>query len=250
MKCPASRRALERIVIRLRVSRAALAFLLLATSCASTAPPDPVIVYLLDTSSSLADADIRANCLLAFEKVLTYARKERGTITVETIAPNPLVGNDPPLHLDFANNPFGPQDETGNYLSTEALIAFDELPAGNGRTSILDGFELADRTLSAAPRGAPRHLVICSDLLNTSPRLNVVRMPLSDLDVERELSTLSARGLIPSWDEVSVYVVGAGLSRAPVSSSRVMKIQHFFERFFEKANASLVSYRSTLPVFP
>ena len=84
---------------------------------------------------------------------------------------------------------------------------------GAAGTDIHDGLLLAQRVFDAYPEAGSRSLVLLSDMVERSARLNVTRVRPDDASIASTIDGLAADGLIPDLRGVQAYVVGAGVSQ-------------------------------------
>ena len=105
----------------------------------------------------------------------------------------------------------------------------------------------------AYPEAGARSLVVLSDMVERSSRLNVAHQRFDDASIAPTLDALASDGLIPDLRGVSVYVVGAGVSqRSGLAADRFLVIERFWQAFASRAGADLPSarYGAALVRFP
>jgi hypothetical protein len=78
-------------------------------------------------------------------------------------------------------------------------------------------------------------LVLMSDMIEDNPPYNFERIAWSPATIEKTLSELDARGLIPKLPGVCVYVSGASAKSADLAE----KIGRFWQAYFERAGADI-----------
>lgn len=243
----------------------ALGVVFASGACSGSTGPTPIPrgTQIIDVSGSARDGIATSVCIEAFDKMTAVVAPNMGTITVERISADPLSDGETIADVNysrslapFADNPVY-RDPLAARLTAGARTQVEEAIANAGAsrgTDILSSFVLADRVLSRPPLGeAPeqRFLVICSDMMSTTPPLTFYRDPPSDAETERLIAQLQDQGSIPDWTGVDIYVVGAGVTTGNGGDSeKALRVQAFFTAFFEATGGNLVSYESTLPDFP
>jgi hypothetical protein len=221
----------------------------------------PLVVVLFDVSRSTSDPEVRARYLSTFERVLDTVASEHGTIVGDVIDDDPLAHSTYPIDTTFeACDAF-----TDNKLVCDARTARARKqvdaqarsilasPPNAAGTDIHDGLTLAQRVFDAYPEAGARSLVLLSDMVERSTRLNVAGARFDDGSIGSTLDTFAADGLIPNLRGVSVYVVGAGaLASSSLPPDRFLTIEHFWQAYLARAGANLPSdrYGAALVRFP
>ena len=125
---------------------------------------------------------------------------------------------------------------------------------GAAGTDIHDGLLLAQRVFDAYPEAGPHSLVLLSDMVERSARLNVAGVGADDASIASTIDGLAAEGLMPNLRGVQAYVVGAGVSQGGTSmpADRFLAIQRFWQAYLSRAGADLPSerYGAALVRFP
>ena len=235
-----------------RIPSFMLAALLALTGCTALNPGShqapPLSVVLFDVSQSTRDPSVRARYLSAFERVLDYVVAEHGTLLGDVIDDNPLAHSSFPIDATFSgcdpltDNPLECDARTSRLrddVTAEAKRILSTVSVAAG-TDIHDGLLLAARVFDAYPEAGPRSLLLLSDMVERSSRLNVTRASSGD-------------GLLPDLGGVSVYVVGAGVvSDAEMPADRSLAIESFWRTYFARAGADLPTgrYGAALVRFP
>ncbi|MFN8234124.1 MAG: hypothetical protein U0V56_11885 [Actinomycetota bacterium] len=216
---------------------------------------------LFDVSRSTDDPDVRAGYLATFERVLDHAVAEHGTVVGDVIDENPLAHSTYPIDATFSacdpltDNRLKCDAEAGEERAAAlaAARALLERDGGRAGTDIHDGLALAERVFAAYPEAAERSLVVLSDMVERSARLNLGRPGFGEDAIDAELDALDADALIPDLTGVRVYVVGAGVQQASgLDAERFLAIQRFWQAFAERAGATLPDerYGAALVRFP
>ena len=233
------------------------------TACTSPPPPVPRVVFLLDRSSSSRGGLAESGCVPAFDRVTGYVAQQFGTVTVETVDANPLRDSGTPIDVNFHS--LRSIADNSAYLNSMSqklrdtahaqLVELTQSPVGSKGTDLMSAFVLADRVVSRPPLdpNTPerRIVVVCSDMLASTPPLEFYRLNLNAREIGKLIRELESLHQIPDWRGVDVYVVGAGsTSGSSVSTEKIRQVQAFFEAYFQATGAHLVSYAATLPSFP
>jgi hypothetical protein len=221
----------------------------------------PLVVVLFDVSGSTNDPAVRARYLDAFEEVLDHVVAAHGTIVGDVIDDDPLAHSTFPIDAAFAacdaftDNKLlcdGQTTETRQKVETQARAILARTPAESG-TDIHDGLRLAQRVFDAYPESGTRSLVLLSDMVERSPRLNVARPGFDDAAIEPTLDALASDGAIPELRGVSAYVIGAGAgANTAMPAERFLTIEHFWQAYLARAGADLppARYGAALVRFP
>ena len=222
--------------------------------------PGPVVVVLFDVSRSTDDPGVRARYLTTFETVLDHVAATHGTVVGDVIDDDPLAHSTFPISATFAacdplsQNRLVCDAGTAKMRATAVAAARDILTrvTGAAGTDIHDGLLLAQRVFDAYPEADARSLVLLSDMVERSERLNVGRV--TDASIAVTIDGFVAAGSIPDLSGVRVYVVGAGVSRGGggMPAERFLAIQRFWQAFVSRAGGSLPSerYGAALVRFP
>jgi len=221
--------------------------------------PGPVVVVLFDVSRSTDDPEVRARYLATFETVLDHAIATHGSVVGDVIDDDPLAHSTFPISTTFeacdpiSQNQLVCDAATARTRATAMAAARDVLARNTGAvgTDIHDGLLLAQRVFDAYPEAGTRSLVLLSDMVERSERLNVGRV--TEASIEATIDGFVADGSIPDLSGVQVYVVGAGVSQGGSGTAeRFLTIQHFWQAFVSRAGGSLPSerYGAALVRFP
>ena len=224
--------------------------------------PGPLVVVLFDVSRSTDDADVRARYLTTFETVLDHVAATHGTVVGDVVDDDPLAHSSFPISATFdacdplTDNRLACDAETGRtrtdaVTSARAILARDTGAAG---TDIHDGLLLAQRVFDAYPEAGSRSLVLLSDMVERSARLNLGRARFDEASIAPTIDAFAADGLIPDLRGVEVYVVGAGVSQsgAGMPADRFLTIERFWQAYLSRAGADLPTdrYGAALVRFP
>jgi hypothetical protein len=224
--------------------------------------PGPLVVVLFDVSRSTDDADVRARYLTTFQTVLDHVAATHGTVVGDVIDDDPLAHSTFPISATFeACDPLTQNrlvcDAGSARTRATAITAARDILAritGAAGTDIHDGLLLAQRVFDAYPEAGSRSLVLLSDMVERSARLNVARTRFDDASIAATIDGFAADGSIPDLRGVQVYVVGAGVSQggSGMPADRFLAIQHFWQAYLSRAGASLPSerYGAALVRFP
>ncbi len=195
----------------MRRSLAVLLCLLALTGCSAvravtgSGQPGPLVVVLFDVSRSTNDPAVRARYLAAFERVLDHVVAEHGTIVGDVIDDDPLAHSTYPIDATFAACDAFTDNKlvcdagitrTRQRVDAQARAILAQEPTASG-TDIHNGLGLAERVFDSYPEAGARSLVLLSDMVERSPRLNVARAHFDDAAIGPTLDTLAAEGLIP-----------------------------------------------------
>jgi hypothetical protein len=83
---------------------------------------------------------------------------------------------------------------------------------------------------------------------NSTNELDIENVP--DIDREKCLSTLGAKGLIPSLTGVNVAVLSVHTTGKAISPIYYQSLENFWRGLFEKAHAELVTYQADASWLP
>jgi hypothetical protein len=223
--------------------------------------PGPLVVVLFDVSRSTDDPDVRARYLTTFETVLDHVASSHGTVVGDVIDDDPLAHSTFPISTTFEGCPLTENKlecdaGTARMRATAVAAARDILARNTGATGtdIHDGLLLAQRVFDAYPEAGPHSLVLLSDMVERSARLNVTRVGADDAAIASTIDGLAAEGLLPDLRGVDAYVVGAGVSQGgtDMPADRFLAIQRFWQTYLSRAGAELPSerYGAALVRFP
>jgi hypothetical protein len=110
-------------------------------------------------------------------------------------------------------------------------------PHPSQQTDIFSSLLLAQKLFYEEPRR--KVLVMMSDMIEDSPPYDFERVSWNSATIERTLSDLDAKGLIPKLPEVCVYVSGASARSAALAEN----ISRFWLAYFRRTGADLDSSR-------
>ena len=224
-------------------------------------PAPPLVVVLFDVSGSTADPTVRTRYLDAFERVVDHVEATHGTVVGDVIDDDPLAHSTFPIDATFeacdalTDNKLvcdTAATRTREDVVTSARAILARTPTAPG-THIQDGLLLAQRVFDSYPEAGARSLVLLSDMVERSPRLNVARPGFDEGAIGLTLDTLADDGAIPDLHGVAAYVVGAGaLADAAMPAERFLTIQHFWQAYLSRAGADLSTarYGAALVRFP
>ncbi len=221
----------------------------------------PLTVVLFDVSGSTRDDAIRARYLDAFERVVDATAADNGTVVGDVIDENPLAHSTYPIGATFDRcDPLtenrlvceAKARDTRSSLvaSAEQILASRPVAAG---TDIQDAVSLAQRVFDAYPSASSRSLVLLSDMVEHTQRVNVGGVGFGDRAATDTLDRLEASRSIPDLSGVRVYVVGAGVvGSSELPAARILATQRFWLGFFAQAHADLTEdrYGAALVRFP
>lgn len=223
--------------------------------------PGPLVVVLFDVSKSTSDPEVRARYLTTFERVLDDVVAEHGSIVGDVVDDNPLAHSSYPVSATFdACDAFtdnrlecdARSTRLRQQVMTQARTILASVPTVSG-TDIHDGLSLAERVFDAYPEAGARSLVLLSDMVERSSRLNVARTGFDEESIVPTLDAFASDDLIADLSGVSVYVVGAGVGAgSEPSADRFLAIQHFWQAYLVRAGTELPSerYGAALVRFP
>lgn len=120
----------------------------------------------------------------------------------------------------------------------EAADPSNATPIDFEGSDIFSATQAAQESLSAI--AGPRSLFIFSDMVNSMPPL---RVP-SDGSVEKQVTKLQEKGVVPDLQGVDVVVVGSGTSNE-ISPAKQSAIVRFWTAYFQAAGASSVKFQQT-----
>ena len=167
--------------------------------------PGPLVVVLFDVSRSTDDPEVRARYLTTFETVLDHVVPTHGTVVGDVIDDDPLAHSTFPISATFEGCTRSPRTSSCAMRHSRADA---ERPRSRPRATILarntgaagtdihDGLLLAQRVFDAYPEAGPRSLVLLSDMVERSARLNVAGVGADDASIASTIDGLAAEGLI------------------------------------------------------
>jgi len=221
----------------------------------------PLVVVLFDVSRSTSDPSVRARYFDAFQRVLDDVAARHGTVVGDVIDDDPLAHSTYPISASFdacdplTDNRLACDARAGrtrrDALSTARAILASTDPAAG--TDIHDGMALAERVFASYPDATSRSLVLLSDMVERSSRLNLGRPRFTDASIAPTLDGLAADASIPDLRRVSVYVVGAGVQASSgLASERFLLLERFWQTFVTRAGGTLpdARYGAALVRFP
>ena len=219
-------------------------------------------MVLFDVSGSTRDDAIRARYLDAFERVVDASAAANGTVVGDVIDENPLAHSTYPIDGTFeACDPLTDNrlvcdaraheraDGVWSRAPSRSWRATRRRPAPTSRTPCR--WRSACSTPTRRPR--QRSLVVLSDMVEHTRRVNVGGVGFGDRAATDSLDRLAAQGSIPDLTGVRVYVVGAGVvGSSELPAARILAIQRFWLGFFAEAHADLTEdrYGAALVRFP
>jgi hypothetical protein len=226
-----------------------------------TSPPEPMaVVFLFDNSMSSDDPEISERFNAVVNEVLeTVGDDGRGAyISGYLIDDNPRAS---PYDFDEEVDSKETNETELVYRSrveqrvAEVRAAAEELiahPTTKPGTAITEALVLAQGFFEEHPEAEGRYLIVCSDMIEESPRLDgsMIRSPEEReafIEAEREAERL------PDLDGVEAYVVSAGVTAGDEGTSEAfMRWEEFWLGYFEAAGADLPAsrYGATLGRFP
>jgi hypothetical protein len=90
-------------------------------------------------------------------------------------------------------------------------------------------------------KSSEKWLVILSDMRNSTRELDIENVP--EIDREKSLSQLGAKGLIPNLTGVNVAILGVHTTGKAISPIYYQSLGNFWQGFFEKAHAEVVAFQ-------
>jgi len=97
-------------------------------------------------------------------------------------------------------------------------------------------------------KSSEKWLIILSDMRNSTKELDIENMP--EIDREKMLSQLGAKGLIPNLTGVNVAVLSVHTTGKAISPIYYQSLENFWRGFFEKAHAEVVTYQADASWLP
>jgi hypothetical protein len=97
-------------------------------------------------------------------------------------------------------------------------------------------------------KSSEKWLVILSDMRNSTKELDIENMP--EIDGEKSLNQLGAKGLIPNLTGVHVAVLGVHTTGKTISPIYYQSLENFWRGFFESAHAEVVAYQTDTSWLP
>lgn len=128
-------------------------------------------------------------------------------------------------------------------MKKDALVALDVEVQGllsappASRTDLLGGILVASKVLGQEPAKA-KQLVILSDMIEQGELYDFGQNPPSSVDlIERILSDLKSRHMLPDLSGVDIRVTGAGNADSTTTS---IEIENFWQEYFSRAGSPLL----------
>jgi hypothetical protein len=97
-------------------------------------------------------------------------------------------------------------------------------------------------------KNSEKWLIILSDMRNSTKELDVENV--SEIEREKSLSRLGAKGLIPNLTGVNVAVLSVHTTGKAISPIYYQSLENFWRGFFEKAHAEVVTYQTDTSWLP
>lgn len=97
-------------------------------------------------------------------------------------------------------------------------------------------------------KSSEKWMIILSDMRNSTPELNIENVP--EIDREKSLSQLGAKGLIPNLTGVNVAVLGVHTTGKAISPIYYQSLENFWRGFFDKAQAEVVTFQADASWLP
>jgi hypothetical protein len=91
-------------------------------------------------------------------------------------------------------------------------------------------------------KSSEKWLVILSDMRNSTKELDIENVP--EIEREKSLSQLGAKGLIPNLAGVNVAILSVHTTGKAISPIYYQSLENFWRGFFEKAHAEVVAYQA------
>jgi hypothetical protein len=97
-------------------------------------------------------------------------------------------------------------------------------------------------------KSAEKWIIILSDMRNSTKEFDIENVP--EIDREKNLSQLGAKGLIPNLTGVNVAILGVHTTGKAVRPLYYQSLENFWRAFFEKAHAEVVTYQTDASWLP
>ncbi|MGH7454293.1 MAG: hypothetical protein ACRENG_23260, partial [bacterium] len=97
-------------------------------------------------------------------------------------------------------------------------------------------------------KSSEKWMIILSDMRNSTKELDIENVP--EIDREKSLGQLGAKGLIPNLTSVNVAVLSVHTTGKAISPIYYQSLENFWQGFFEKAHAEVVTYQADASWLP
>lgn len=125
----------------------------------------------------------------------------------------------------------------------------------NKRRSLTRSYKASDivgavyhASLLLRGKSSEKWLIILSDMRNSTKELDIENVP--EIERDKCLSQLGAKGLIPNLTGVSVAVLGVHTTGKAINPIYYQSLENFWRGFFEKAQAEVVTYQADASWLP
>jgi hypothetical protein len=223
--------------------------------------PEKIFLVLVDLSESVNDPAIKSGLKKDFKAILDKICSKdvllAGFITESSITEHAI-----PIRIDFPS--FRPTTDNELYLKAEkeefdrkftamkdSLYSYaDMILFGSIRkvmnTDIFSSLLFAEKVFNNYPK-KEKVLIILSDMIVCSGKINFEKEKLTDQRVETILTDLAKTHQLPDLKGVNIYISGAHSRNATM----FVEIQHFWQKYFEACKTRLnpSNYGATLIFF-
>jgi hypothetical protein len=97
-------------------------------------------------------------------------------------------------------------------------------------------------------KSAEKWLIILSDMRNSTKELDIERLP--EIDREKSLSQLGAKGLSPNLTAVNVAILGVHTTGKGISPIYYQSLENFWRGFFAMSHAEVGAYQTDTSWLP
>lgn len=97
-------------------------------------------------------------------------------------------------------------------------------------------------------KSSEKWLVLLSDMRNSTKELDIENVP--EIEREKSLSQLGAKGLIPNLTGINVAVLSVHTTGKAISPIYYQSLENFWRGFFEKAHAEVVTFQADASWLP
>lgn len=222
-------------------------------------PAGKVVMVLVD-SASTADAEARQRVNRDFA-ALVGAMGGGDVLIGDVISENPLATSSMPLDIRFPRPAQGAGQGAQTRMTrlrreaSDIVTSWTATSPTSSQKDLFGALLFASKVVNGSRHaGAPsRNLVLFSDMVHETPRLNLVTDSLTSDAVGRIIDTEREAGRLPDLSGVDVWVAGAtAATRGGLDPERILLIQTFWLRFLRECGANVAPdrYASTLINFP
>jgi len=220
-----------------------LAFMIISTltACGEQNSSVPVAVAVVIGNH----ANSRAPNLTSPEigKIVQAATSSYGFVSIVTLDGSPeLVGgcliNPPQAGLSKSK-----LNQIATEQASRILSSLSAVKAGHPEVDTLAALEVARRSLSSAPPGSSKQMVVLDSGLSTTGSLNFQKSDFLDADPSAVADYLNAQKEIPNFSDITVTWMGLGDVEVPqqsLSAARRANLKQIWTAIIEKTGGKVI----------